>query len=117
MKTQSNCTVCRKNIEQKTREEYLKSQYAIFKDMAFTFAVYATTAALMVQVRRGRSKEYIQRLFDDLVMIYDTPKVFGKTIELTDMKNMLETEYGLDFSRIKVHIEDEKAFVKSVKAK
>lgn len=115
MKARSNCTVCRKKIEQLAKQEYLKHQYAIYSDSAFTFAVYATVAALLVQVRRGRSKKYIQKMFDDMVLVYDTSKVFGKTINLKDVKEMFESEYGIDFDRINVHLEDEKSFVDSFK--
>ncbi len=110
-----DCSQCRKQIAEAAKDEYVKKEYAIFKDSAFTFAVYATVAALMVQVRRGRSKEYIQKLYDDMVCIYDTPEVFGKAIYLTDLKNMLEKDYGIDFNRINVRIEDEKSFTKSLK--
>lgn len=110
-----DCTKCRKAILQAARDEYLKRQYAILSDGAFTFAIYATVAVLTAQVRRGRSKEYIQKLYDDIVMIYDTPELFGKTISVTDLKKSLEKEYGIDFNRINVHIEDEKEFIKSMK--
>ncbi len=109
-----DCQTCRKDILERAKTEYAKKEYAIFSDMAFTMAVYATVATLTAQVRRGRSKEYIQKLFDDLVMIFDTPQMFGKEITLTDMKNQLEKQYELDFNRINVHIEDEKTFIKSL---
>ena len=112
-----DCSTCRKHIAEQMKNEYLKNQYAVFSDVAYTMAVYSTVAVLTAQVRRGRSKEYIHKLFDELVMIYDTPEIFGKAITLTDMRESLEKEYGLDFSRIKVHIEDEKEFLKDVKSK
>ena len=114
MRSITNCSVCRKQIAEQARNEFIKKEYAIFHDSAFTFAVYATVAALTAQVRRGRSKEYIKKLFDEMVMIYDTPEMFGKEITLTDMKNALEKEYNIDFQRINVHIEDEKTFTKSL---
>ena len=110
-----NCQSCRKQIEENAKSEYIKREYAIFSDSAYTFAVYATVAALIAQIRRGRSKEYIQKLYDDMICVYDTPEVFGKAIYLTDLKNMLEKEYGIDFNRINVRIEDEKSFIKSLK--
>ena len=114
MKVKTDCNKCRKQIAEQAAEEYAHKEYAIFKDSAYTFAVYATTAALMAQVRKGRSKDYIKKLFDDMVMIYDTPELFGKPIILTNMKNTLEKEYDIDFTRINVHIEDEKSFVKAI---
>lgn len=109
-----DCSKCRKQIVQEAKTEFAKHEYAIFTDCAFTMAVYATVATLTAQVRRGRSKEYIQKLFDDIVMIYDTPEIFGKPIVLSDLRNTLEREYGIDFTRINVHIEDEKTFIKSL---
>lgn len=114
MKTKS-CDTCRKEIHKEEQEAFLKKEYAVLKDAAYTFACYATTAALAVQVRRGRSKEYIQALFDDMVMMYDTESVFGKTITMTDIMKDLEDIYGIDFKRIKVHLESEKEFIKGVR--
>lgn len=110
-----NCNQCKKQILDFARNEYVKKEYAIFSDSAYTMAVYSTVAALTVMVRRGRSKEYIQKLYDEMIAVYDTPDMFGKEISLTDLKNSLEKEYGLDFTRINVHIEDEKAFIKGLK--
>lgn len=114
MKVRTDCNKCRGKILKEAKDEFMKHEYAIFEDMAYTFAVYATVAALTAQVRRGRSKEYIKKLFDEMVMIYDTPEMFGKEITLTDMKNALEKEYNIDFQRINVHMEDEKTFTKSL---
>ena len=110
-----NCTQCRNKIHKEEKEEFLKGQYAILKDAAYTFACYATTAALAVQVRRGRSKEYIQKMFDDMVAIFDTETFFGKQITLTDIMKDLESDYGIDFKRINVHIESEKEFIKGIR--
>lgn len=115
MKVKANCNTCRKEIYEKAKEEYAKKEYAVLEDMAFTFAIYATVGVLTAQIRRGRSKEYIQKLFDDLVVIYDTPEIFGKQITLTGLKETLEKDYGIDFNRINVHLETEKEFLKSLK--
>ena len=109
-----NCQLCRKQIINEAKTEFAKHEYAFFADCAFSMAVYATVAVLTAQIRRGRSKEYIQKLYDDIVMIYDTPEIFGKPIYLTDLRNTLESEYGIDFNRINVNIEDEKSFIKSL---
>ena len=110
-----DCNSCRKQIHAEEQEAFLKKEYAVLKDAAYTFAVYATTAALAVQVRRGRSKEYIQALFDDMVAVYDTETCFGKQITLTDIMKDVEDIYGIDFKRIKVHLESEKEFIKGVR--
>ena len=107
-----NCTDCRRKIAKECKEEYLKQQYAIYKDLAHTFACFCTAAVLMAHIRKGRSKAYIQKLFEELVLIFDTPQLFGKDILLTDVLKRLEQDYGLDFKRLHVHIETEKEFVK-----
>lgn len=112
-----DCKSCRKDIFKQAKDEFMKHEYAIFTDAAYTFACYATTAALAVQVRRGRSKEYIQKLYDDMVMMFDTSTLFGKEIKLTDIMHDLERDYGIDFKRINVHLESEKEFIKGVKEK
>ena len=67
------------------------------------------------QVKKGRSKKYIQDMYNDMVAIFDMPKIFGKVITMTDIMKRLEREYGIDFKRIHVHIESEQEFVKGVK--
>ena len=110
-----DCNSCRKEILKQAKDEFMKHEYAIFTDEAYTFACYATTAALAVQVRRGRSKEYIQKMFDDMVMIFDTETFFGKQITLTDIMKDLESDYGINFKRINVHLESEKEFIKGIR--
>lgn len=110
-----DCSSCRKQIAKECEQEFLKKEYTIYKDAANTFATFATVATLMCMVRRGRSEAYIQKLYDELVLIYSTPNVFGKEIRLTDMMQRLEKNYGIDLSRIHVHLETEKEFIKSTK--
>ncbi|MBQ6250196.1 hypothetical protein [Ruminococcus sp.] len=109
-----DCKKCRSNIHKEEKELFLKSQYAMLKDAAYTFACYATVAVIAVQVRRGRSKDYIQKLFDEMVAIYDMPTVFGKELRMTDLMKQFENDYDIDFRRIKVHMESESEFVKGV---
>ena len=42
-------------------------------------------------------------------------EVFGKDIKLTDVMKQLEKEYGIDWRRLKVHIETESQFVRGQK--
>ena len=109
-----DCQKCRSNIHKEEKELFLKSQYALLKDAAYTFACYATVAAIAVQARRGRSKDYIQKLFDEMVAIYDMPTVLGKELRMTDLMKQFENDYDIDFRRIKVHMESESEFVKGV---
>ena len=115
MKVQAkNCTECRKKIHEEEQRAYAKSQYAWLKDGMYTMAVLSATVAIAAQMKRGRSKKYIQGLFDDMVMLYDTSSVMGKPIVMTEVMKQLETEYDIDFSRIHVNFdEDEKEFIKN----
>ena len=58
--------------------------------------------------------DYIQKLFDEMVAIYDMPTVFGKELRMTDLMKQFEKDYDIDFRRIKVHMESESEFVKGV---
>lgn len=115
MKIRTNCNTCRNRIHEEEKENFLKHEYKIFSDMSKSFAVYAITTVLMAMVKRGRSKDYIQKLFDDMVFIFDTPAVMGKEIKMHDNMKMLEKEYGIDWDRVNVRTEDEKEFISSAK--
>lgn len=115
MKTR-NCTECRKRIHAEEQEAYLKMQYHGIKDAVDTIACLTTAAVLAVQVQRGRSKLYIQELFKDICMMYETPAVLGKPIELTAVMKQLEEEYSINFKRISVNFtETEKEYIKGCK--
>ena len=115
MKALTNCADCRKKIFKIYKDEFLREQYKIFDDVADTFGKCCTAAVLMAMVRRGRSKQYIQKLFDELVLVYDSSNVFGKDIRSDDVIKQLEEEYELDFDRIHIHIESEKQFLREAK--
>lgn len=115
MKVRTDCLKCRKEIYKQAEKEFLKHEYSVFSDSAYTMAVYSTVAVLAVQIKKGRSKKYIQQLYNDMVAIFDMPQIFGKVITLTDIMKRLEREYGIDFKRIKVHLESEQEFIKGVK--
>ena len=110
MKARINCTQCRREMH----EEYLKHEYAGISDAIYTIACLATASVLSVQVQRGRSKKYIQELFDDIRMMYETGSVLGKPIVLTEVMKQLEADYDIDFKKIKVNfVESEREFIKS----
>lgn len=85
------------------------------QDMGKSFAVYAISAVLMTMIRRGRSKKYIQQMYDDMCFIFDTPSIMGKEVTTTTIMKMLQDEYGIDFDRVNVHLESEKEFVSATK--
>lgn len=104
-----------KEAYKEAEESFLKKQYALYKDMAYTFTVLATAADLATHLRRGRSPEYIKKLFDEMCFMYDYPELYGKPLHLTEVMKKLEDECGIDFKKIKVHLETEEQFVKSIK--
>lgn len=110
-----NCTDCRRRIHEEEKENFLKAEYSMMRDMGKSFAVYAISAVLMTMIRRGRSKKYIQQMYDDMVFIFDTPSIMGKEVTTTTVMKTLEDEYGIDWSRVKVHLESEKDFVRETK--
>ena len=110
-----NCAQCRKKIHDEEKTEFLKHEYAIFQDSAYSMAVFATVCALAVQMRRGRSRAYIRTFFDEMCWMFDMPPVFGKQMTMTEAMKILEKDYGIEFKKIKVHLESEKEFLKGVK--
>lgn len=111
-----NCADCRKRIHAEEQEYYLKRQYTWLQDGMQTMASLSATVAIVALMQQGRSKAYIQRFFDRMVMIYNTGSVLGKSIELVPTMKRLEEEYDLDFKRINVNFtESEKEFIKNCK--
>lgn len=110
-----NCKQCREKIAKEAEEAYLKRQYAYLNDSAVSFAIFTTVAAIAVMHRRGRSKKYIQEFFNDLCFIYDYPELNGKRIDMISLMKQFEKDYDIDFSKIKVHLETEKDYIKSAK--
>lgn len=110
-----NCTQCRKKQFKEAEEAFLKQQYVIYKDMSYTFAVLSTAAVLGVMCRRGRSKKYVQKLFEEICFVYQFPAVMGKQVTLTDLLKTLEKDYGINFAELTVNVETEKEFITSAK--
>lgn len=115
MKARTNCTECRKKIYKEAETEYLKHEYRWFNDAAYSMAVYSTVAGLAVMRRRNRSRAYIRKFFDEMCFIFDYPEIFGKRVSMTDLMKIFEEEYGIDFSKINVHLETEKEFIKDIR--
>lgn len=110
-----DCRKCRQQIHDEEAEKYLKKEYSFFEDAAYSMAVFATIVALSVHHRRGRSKAYIRSFFDEMCFIFDAPPIMGKEIRMTDMQKVLEEKYGIDFDRIKLHLESEREFIHGTK--
>lgn len=111
MKARTDCIKCREKIYKEAETAYLKKEYQFFEDAAYSMAVFATIAALSVQLRRGRSRTYIRTFFQEMCLIFDAPPIMGKQITMTEMQKLFENEYGIDFQKIKLHLETEKEFV------
>lgn len=111
MKVRTNCEHCRKEIYKEAEEAYLKQKYSILNENAYTMAVFSTAAVLAVMHRRGRSKRYIRKLFDEICFMYDYPAYMGKELHMTEVMKLMENEYGIDFRKIKIHTETEKQFL------
>ena len=111
MKARTDCTACRKRIYKEAETAYLKQEYKFFEDAAYSMAVFATIVALSVHHRRGRSKAYIRSFFEEMCFIFDAPPIMGKEIRMTDMQKVFEEKYGIDFGKIKLHLQTEKEFI------
>ena len=114
MNVRTDCRKCREQIYKEAEEKYLKNEYKFFADAAYSMAIFATIAALQVQHRRNRSKKYIRQFFDDMCFMFDYPEYKGKRLDAVEMKKFYEDVYGIDFSKIILHLESEKDFVKAV---
>ena len=107
----TDCITCRKAIYKEAEEAYLKHEYAFFSDSARSFAVFAVCGVLTAMIRKGRTPHYIRQLYDDMCLLFSTPKMFGKAITMTDIMESLTRDYGIDWDKLEVHIEDEKHWV------
>lgn len=115
MKAKTNCAECRKKIYREAETEYLKHEYKRFSDAAYSMAVYSTVAGLAVMRRRNRSRAYIRKFFDEMCFVFDYPEIFGKRVSMTDLMKIFADEYGIDFSKITVHLETEKEFINDIR--
>ena len=112
MKAQTiDCTQCRKAVYKEAEAAFLKHEYAFFSDSARSFAVFAVCGVLTAMIRRGRTPQYIRKLYDDMCLLFSAPEMFGKEITMTDIMQILSKDYGIDWDKLEVHIEDEKHWV------
>ena len=110
-----NCNTCRKKIYKEAEEAYLKHEYAFFQDSARSFAVFAVCGVLTAMIRRGRTPQYIQELYKDMCLTFSASEMFGKQITMTDIMHSLESDYGIDWGKLEVHIESEQHWVTGVR--
>ena len=105
----------RQRIKNEVKEEYLKHEYAIYKDLGYSFACYAITAVLTTMARRGKTPEYIRSIYDDMCFTFSQSDCFGKEIDLTTMMHTFERKYGIDWKKLEVKIETENEFLKGMR--
>lgn len=115
MKARTDCGACRKRIHKEEQEAFLKHEYKLFSDMAYSMACFAVCGTLCAQIRRGRTKEYIKKLYDDICFFFGQPYIFGKEITMTQIMKQLSEEYDIDFDKITVNLETEREFIRSAK--
>lgn len=111
MKARIDCPTCRKQIYKEVEKGFLQHEYKFFEDSARTFAIYAICGVLTTMIRRGRTKQYIKQMYDDMCMFFGASDVFGKTITMTDIMTRLEKEYDIDWNKLVIHLESEKKFI------
>lgn len=114
MKARTDCTECRRLIYKEAETAYLQHEYKFFNDSARSMAVFAICGVLTAMVRKGRTKQYIRRLYDDMCLLFSTPDIFGKQVTMTDIMNILENDYGIDWDKLEVHVESEKDFIRDI---
>lgn len=100
-----------RELRKEVDRENAKHQYKIYLESVDTMFQAAATAMIAVMCRRGLSKKYIQKFFDDFIGILEFPEIFGKELRSDELQKRFEKEYGIDFSRIHVKIESEEEFL------
>ena len=73
------------------------------------------SGVLTAMIRKGRTKQYIKQLYDDMCVVFSTPDYFGKQINMTDIMHTLESEYGIDWQKLEVHHESEQRYLTGVR--
>ena len=73
-----DCRRCREEIAKQAKEEYLNHEFDIFEDVARSMAIYAVSGLLTTMIRRGRTAEYVKKLYDDMINVFNTDSFFGK---------------------------------------
>lgn len=111
MKVRTDCVKCRERIRKEIEEQMLHDDYNNLSNAIDTAATWAVTGLLAVFVRRGESKEFIEKLYEDMCLLFSTDNLFGKEIRQEDIMKILTDEYGIDFDKLSVNLESEKHFI------
>lgn len=109
MKTPT-CEKCRKAIAKAVSDEYSRNQYDIYAACSDDIAKAVTSAFIAVFKRRGYSKKYVQKLFNEFLLILDMPEIFGKQISSNFVMETVKNEYGIDLDRVKLRLESREEY-------
>lgn len=113
----TDCTKCRKKIHEEEQELFLKESYKFYANSVDSAVCYVVSAVLWSMIIKGRTKKYINQLYDSMIMIFTQNKLLGKEVRLTDVMKKLEEEYDIDFDRIRITVETEKQFKEGIEIK
>ena len=106
-----NCKKCREAIAKVAKEEYLSHEYDIFEGVARSTAIWAVCGLLTAMHRRGRTKQYIKQLYDEMCLTFSAGNLFGKEISMSDIMKSLSDEYGIDWNKFEFNIESREEFL------
>ena len=110
-----DCRKCREEIAKQAKEEYLNHEFDIFEDVARSMAIYAISGILTTMSRRGRTADYIKKLYDDMCSVFETDNFFGKSVTMTDIMNALTETYGIDWEKLQPKLETREEFMHSMR--
>jgi hypothetical protein len=92
-------------------------QYQLYEAVMNDMMKQAITAMIAVCEKRRYKKSYIQRFFNDIVMVLEMPEIFGQQMCSNEMMAEYAEKYDLDFDRINVNTETLDDYCKRYKIK
>ena len=96
-------------LQEEIHKEAEKYTIDLCKKVARQQTIETVATMFYIKHLQGWKKQQIQKYFDDIVILYNTPSVFGKTIKGNELVDFIAKKYDLDFSRLqpKFEVEDE----------
>lgn len=92
-------------------------QYQLYEATMNDMMKQAITAMIAVYEKRRYKKPYIQRFFNDIIMVLEMPEIFGQQMCSNEMMKEYAEKYDLDFDRINVKMETLDDYCKRYKIK
>lgn len=102
-----NCKACRKQLKQKVYD----MKYDFFVEASDAVARGIMIAFVAALDRRKYSKQYVKKMYEDMLLILDYPEVFGKQLESEELAKEFSEKYGIDFDKVRLKIENKKEFM------